>query len=391
MSHPPFRPFPALAALSLLTALVRLNGAEIPPIGPGEFAVGSTNLEVTVPTAAPMIDYLNGKAAGRQVTYLSDILAHRETALLLNIDVPAEPKVFNSQAGIRIPLVLYVLYPTAKDNPRADYKFPYAETGDNVFPHMQGVGEKPLFADPHAKYPLIVYSGGFNTHGLWHLWHLKVLAAHGYIVVDLFHGDNREPSFGTAMAVRPIELRAALDYVLNHPEFADAIDRDRIGASGASAGGHTILAAMGGIDPSGNQPPAADPRIKAGVGLVPFMGGVFGVWPFTVDNWLFGKDFSGLKSVRLPFLALYGQKDKNVPPEGVEAGVRAMSGPTIAVMLDGETHLLSNAAEVETFTWEVLFFDAWLRGDARARQKLELGTTVRGGTSNHKTIQRAAP
>ena len=182
----------------------------------------------------------------------------------------------------------------------------------------------------------------------------------------------------------------ALDFVLGHPDFASAIDRERIGASGASAGGHTILAAMGGIDPTGKHPSAADPRIKAGVGVVPFMGGVFGVWPFTMDNWLFGKDHSGLKSVRQPFLALYGQKDKNVPPEGVEAGVRAMSGPAIAVMLDGETHSLSQGAETDVNTWEVLFFNAWLRNDDQARRQLVLGTTVRGGGSDHKTIQHAA-
>jgi predicted dienelactone hydrolase len=385
----PFRPAPTLSALAALTAFAWLSGAEITPIGPGPFAAGSTNMEVTVavPAKAPMFDYLNGKATANKVVYLTDILTHPESTLVLDIAVPARPKVFGRQAGTRIPLVLYVLYPTTTDNPRSDYKFPYSETGDNVFPHMQGAGEKPIFADAQAKYPLIVYSGGYNTHGLWHLSHLKKLATHGYIVVDIFHGDDRGASLGANMELRPIELRAALDFVLGHPDFGGVIDRDRIGASGASAGGHTILAAMGGIDPTGEHPPAADPRIKAGVGVVPFMGGVFGFWPFTVDNWLFGQDHAGLKSVRLPFLALYGSKDKNVPPEGVEDGVRAMSGPTIAVMLDGESHLLSKDAETDTYTWEVLFFDAWLRGDGRARQQIDLGTTVRGGVNDHKTIQ----
>ncbi len=389
MPHHPTRLAATLAALASLTAFERLSSAEIEPIGPGPFAVGSTNMEVTVPVKAPMVDYLNGKSVANHVTYLSDILARPDSAMLLKIDVPANPAVFHAQAGTRIPLVLYVLYPTVRDNPRSDYKFPYAETGDNVFPHMQGPGEKPLFADARAKYPLIVYSGGYNTHGLWHLAHLKVLAANGYIVVDIFHGDNRGASFDGNMELRPMELRAALDFVLGHPDFAGAIDRERIGASGASGGGHTILVAMGGFDPTGRHPSAGDPRIKAGVGVVPYMGGVLGVWPFTMDDWPFGQDYSGLKPVRRPFLALYGQKDKNVPPEGVEAGVRAMSGPTTAVMLDGETHSLSQGAEADVNTWEVLFFNAWLRNDDKARRQLALGTSVRGGGRDHKTIQQA--
>ena len=380
----------ALAVLSLFAWVTRLVSAELAPIGPGPFAVGSTNLEVTAPVGQPMGDYLNGKATSKYTVYLADLLAHPESAFSLQVAVPADRRDFGARAGARIPLVLYVLYPTTKNNPRADYKFPYAETGDNVFPHMQRAGEKPIFADAAARYPLLLYSGGYNTHGLWHLNHLKWLASHGYVVVDLFHGDNREPSFVSGMAVRPLELRAALDFVLQHPDFAHAIDMGRIGASSASAGAHTILCAMGGIDPTAPNPSLADPRIKAGFGLVPFMGGSMGIWPFQLDAWYFGEDHAGLRTVHAPFLAVYGEKDRNVPPAGVEAGVRAMAGPASAVMLDGETHDLSNSTTSDVNTWEVLFFDAWLRDDSNARQLLEAGTSVRGGVHDHRTIQHGA-
>jgi hypothetical protein len=59
-------------------------------------------------------------------------------------------------------------------------------------------------------------------------------------------------------------------------------------------------------------------------------------------------------------------------------------------MLDGETHDLSNGTTSDVNTWELLFFDSWLRGDPQARQLLETGTSVRGGVRNHRTIQHGA-
>lgn len=378
--------------LSLLLAGAPRAGVELEPIAPGACAVATTNLEVTPQAdAKAMFDFLNGKSNSAGTQYLTDILVHPAAVPTLQLDVPNDPVLYGRQAGTRLPVVLLVVYPTSPDNPRADYRFPYRETGDAVFPHMEQPGDKPILADPTAKYPLIVLSGGYNTHGLWHLWHMKALAAHGYIVVDLFHGDGRGASFAANLALRSLELRAALDFLLRDPAFGPAIDADRIGATGESAGGHTVLAALGGVDPAGKLPAGDDPRVKAAFGLVPFMGGTIGFWPFKQDLWYFGEDHAGLHRVRRPFLAVYGEKDGNVPPEGVEAGVRALSGPAIAVRLDGEEHLISNAAATDVRTWEILFFDAWLRGDNAARRQLETGLSVRGGVNDRKTFQHAAP
>jgi len=365
-------------------------GAELEPIGPGPFAVASTNFEVTPRPEVPMFDFLNGKVTPTRTEYITDILSHPEAVPTLTIPVPNDAKRYGSQAGTKLPLVLVVMYPTAADNPRPDYKFPYKETGDNVFPHMQRPGEKPLLASGVGKYPLIVNAGGYNTHTLWHMEHMKLLASHGYIVVDMLHGDGRGSFFAGNLALRSFELRATLDFMLQRSDFAAAIDADRIGAAGQSAGGHTILAAMGGMDPAAEIAFLPDPRVKAAFGLVPFMGASFGFWPFKTDAWFFGEDHAGLRNVHRPFFAVYGEKDENVVPAGVEAGVRAIAGPATAVMLDGESHLVSNPANSDIGTWEILFFDAWLRDDASAREKLKTGTTVRGGVHDHKTIEHAA-
>ena len=373
----------AIAAVAFSTIA---RAAELEPIGPGPYALATTNLEVTPRADLPMFDCLNGKLTAAGTVYLTDILAHPEAVPTLTIAVPANRRLFGSLAGRSIPLVLLVMYPTDHDNPRPEYVFPYKDTGDSRLPHMQRAGEKPIFAAAPGKFPLVVLSGGYNTHAMWHLNLLKMLASHGYVVIDLLHGDGRGPSFEGNLALRVLELRAAIDYALQSPDFAGAIDPARIGAIGQSAGGHTILAAMGATDPTGRIPTVPDPRIKAGFGLVPFTGGTAGFWPMKLDLWYFGEDHAGLRSVRTPFLAVYGEMDTNVPPEGVEASVRAMSGPATAVKLDGQTHKLYVASQSDVDTWEILFFDAWLKDDAAARRKLELGTSVRGGVGDHKTI-----
>lgn len=385
---PAFRCCWTVASLLFLLGAVRLAATELEPVQPGAFPVATTNFEVRPQAdAKTMFAYLNGNASGAGTQYLTDILVHPQAVPTLQVDVPADAGLFGNQAGTRLPVVLLVVYPTTRDNPRAHYPFPYRETGDAVFTHMQQPGDHPLFADPTAKYPLIVLSGGYNTHSLWHLWHMKALAAHGYIVVDIVHGDGRGSSFAGNLALRSIEVRATIDFLLRDPDFGRAIDAGRIGATGESAGGHTVAAALGGTDPRGRIPGGADPRIKAGFGLVPFLGGSMGFWPFKQDFWFFGEDHAGLQQVDRPFLAVYGAEDANVPPEGVEAGVRALRGPAIAIMLDGEKHIVSDRSASDIRTWEILFFDAWLRGDATARQKLATGTTVRDGVKDHLTIR----
>ena len=68
--------------------------------------------------------------------------------------------------------------------------------------------------------------------------------------------------------------------------------------------------------------------------------------------------------------------------------VRLGTGVTTAIMLDGEPHLVSDAANLDIRTWETLFFNAWLKDDAAARKTLESATSVRGGVPDHRTLQQ---
>lgn len=374
-----------LLASLLLSLALPARAAEIPAYAPGPFAVGSTHLQVSVPSGRPLLDYLNGSKDG---AYISAILTNPQAVPQLQLSVPASEPGAGALVGKPQPLVLHILYPTTAGNARPDYAFPYKDTGDAVVPHMQGPTDKPLLADANAKYPLIVYSGGYNTHGLWHLAHLKGLASHGYIVVNLFHGDGRAPGYLESVALRQVGVRAALDYVLKDPVLGPAIDRERIGASGASAGGMTVLALLGGVDPKHPAHNPRDPRIKAGFGLVPFMGKTIGLWPFQIEAWHLGREFEGLAAVKAPFFAVYADKDSAVSADSVRAGVRRLGGPAWAVELPGEEHLLSPAAEREAYSWELAFFDAVLRGNAEAKAKLVPGTQVQGGSKGRMTFTR---
>jgi hypothetical protein len=382
MQPSPFR----LGLTSLvLSAVGLLRAVEIEPWTIGPCPVGSTHFEVAVPEQINLFDYLNGKGSGKNGRYITDLFVHPQEVPTCYVAIPANSRLYGGYAGQRLPIALYVLYPTIGDNDRPDYAFPYRETGDNVFPRMQRAGEKPLVAPASTKRPLIVYSGGYNTHGLWHLEHLKVLASHGYVVVDLFHGDGRSNSFIANLAVRSLALKTAIDFLLADPDFSAVIDPDRIGVSGASGGGHTVLGALGGIDPGAANPAAADPRIRAGFGLLPFVGREFG---FFTNGWVFGKDYVGLRPVQAPFMAVYGEADVSVSPTTVEAAVRAVSGPVYAVLLERETHSLTPATNSDVHTWELLFFDAWLRDNPDSRQLLARATSVRGGVSDRRTYFR---
>ncbi|MBI2510436.1 MAG: hypothetical protein HYV96_00525 [Opitutae bacterium] len=357
---------PVALLLLLWTSFLALHAIEIAPLATGPYAVGSTNFEADEPKDAPMQDYLiaTGGWLSRE-RYVAQLLKHPDA-------------VFRTEAkttkGEAFPVVCYVLYPTPTDNPRAAYTFPYANTGDNVFPHMQRPGEKPLFAEPGRRWPVVLASHGYNAHGLWEVDRWKRLASHGYIVVSIFHGDGRQ-GWGENHERRPLAVKAVLDRLLGDPDFAAAIDAEHIGVSGSSFGAYTILACLGASDPATGRAEYLDPRLKVGVALVPYAGGNMGKFPF-------GENFAGLRTMTKPYLALYGGDDR---ADYVVATTARCGGETMAVVLPGEKHLLSKDAWNDVPTWEILFFNAWLKNDAKARELLAGDLHVRGGVDDHLT------
>jgi predicted dienelactone hydrolase len=97
------------------------------------------------------------------------------------------------------------------------------------------------------KLPLIVIAHGSGGDFRGHAHTAVALAQAGFVVTALNHpGDNRrDQSRATDLAARPAALRRLVDFMLTDWPSRGALNPARIGAFGFSAGGFTVLAALG--------------------------------------------------------------------------------------------------------------------------------------------------
>jgi predicted dienelactone hydrolase len=185
-----------------------------------------------------------------------------------------------------------------------------------------------------SRLPLILISHGNGGGPGSHADLAMALAASGYVVAAPMHaGDNYMDESGLStpnwLAKRSRELRLTADYLLAAWSGHDRIDAARVGAFGFSAGGATVLAAIGAqpdlrlipehcarepefvcamlrqmkspLLQGGAAAPAsqADPRIRAAVVAAPGLG-------FTMAG-------SALAGVKAPVQLWSAADDTNVP------------------------------------------------------------------------------
>ena len=182
-------------------------------------------------------------------------------------------------------------------------------------PHMQQGAQPPIFADANARWPVLLFSHGLVGSPISsdYIAALTVLASYGYVVVrrsrrsEIHRRQDRE---SLRLPLRPAALRdvcrnagaatavavRALDYLFAHPQYRDHLDINRVGGFGASQGGESLLLMTGAkltitVGMSSKQV-LADPRLKAIVGYVPYLGQPF--FP------AFGRDQSGLDGIATP-------------------------------------------------------------------------------------------
>jgi hypothetical protein len=414
----------ALLALAASLGARAFNHTDtVQPIAPGKLDVACTNIEQDASLIAPgasASDYWEG----RNGHYITDILRNPQSAVHFTAQVPDKRNLYVNHAGGTIPYVAIVCYPTSRNNTDADYTLP--GTGD-VIPHMQKPGALPQIipANEYAStlapglplpntpgvqpLPLIVYSHGLTGSPIssGYVSVMTELAAQGFMVAGVFHGDPRFSrvriedvsdffylltSFGDVVElemVRPLSLKQMLDLLLADPGLSPGIDASRIGGFGASMGGAamTMLAGADATTTLGEHcdTPEHDPRIRAFVGYVPWAG-------YSFLNG-FCHQQSGAKLVNKPYLAISGTDDTTAPLTQMKQALNNFTNTRYMVEWQGGKHELRPEDAGDLFTWMVNFFDAYLdvKADPGAFGRFVRMNTVVGGRADTMTVDVHLP
>jgi predicted dienelactone hydrolase len=415
---------PALVLATPAAAVTFNHELVVGPLSPGRFEVACSNLEQDATRIAeyglPPADFWDG-TGGR---YITEILAQPSSALRIDAVSPDQWTLYPGTFGRSVEYVAIVCHPTSRSNTDPDYALP--GTGD-VVPHMLPPGAEPRListaeylatlgieasaappAGP-AKMPLIVYSHGLagSPIGKGYINVMTQLAAQGYMVAAIFHGDGRFSrvrledfndylfaflNFGRVaemMLLRPVALKAMTDVLLDHPGYSPGIDADRIGGFGASMGGQSMAHLLGARITStlglACRETVQDPRIKAAFAYVPYSG----------QSWLpaFCDGQRGAEGVTRPFMAMTGSFDTTAPQHMTEQAINRMKGSRYMISLLGGEHELRPEDAGDLFTWMLTFFNAYLdvRADPGAMGRLIKMAKVQGGREDRLVVDVHVP
>lgn len=415
-----------IALLAALPAFAFNHDTVVNPLPLGRFPVACSNVEqdvTKIAAGASPSDYWEGRPVNGVDHYVTDILAHPETAVVYDAPVPDQRSIYPGHAGDNVTFAAIVCWPTSASNTDPGYTLP--GTGD-VIPHMQPAGTAPklittneyasafgLHFDPAplfpARLPLLVFSHGLTGSPIspGYVQALVQFAAQGFMVAAPFHGDPRfsrvriEDISDLAFLfanfdrvaemelMRPLSLKVMLDKILANPGYSAGIDTDRIVGFGASLGGEAMMLLAGaklttstGLDCS---EPVHDPRIKAMVGYVPFAGYSF------LPAFCAGQ--SGAKGVNRPYLAISGTADTTAPLGMAEEAVDQFQSSRYMVELIGGQHELRPEDAGDLFTWTLTFLDAYVPNpfDTQAMTRFIKMNGVVGGRTDDMILDVHVP
>ncbi len=391
-----------------MSAAVHASSGIIPSAN-GKYPVGCSNVEQDfsrIRAGAAASDYWEGTPLSDGSHYVTELLVSPANALTYQVAVPkvSEIDVFEKQGGKQLQYAAITCYPTTATNTRADYVLP---SGVKVL-KMQRGAEAPLIAtNPEVtdgKWPLMVMSHGLAGSPLGddYVQVMARLAAEGYVVFAPFHADARYSRIkledvsdyiyvfskyaevAEMEAIRPLGLKQGLDYILGKPEYANAVDQDKIVGFGASLGGMAMMLVQGAkITASwsgAERVIVRDNRYKAVVGYVPYSGQSF--LP------AFGDSNGGVRSVRVPYLGIGGTADVVAPISRSSQMIEALGGSKYFVTIEGMPHGFRIQDAPEVFGWTFMFLNAHLSRDQADRVAFNAVTSVPGGTDDRVTIRK---
>lgn len=131
-----------------------------------------------------------------------------------------------------------------------DWWYPVENQPAKIFDYGLGQGQV-VEAGPIApgRFPLIVLSHGALGAARNYSWLAETLARNGYIVAGVSHfGESYvhgpqtvDPTAVLRSWERPLDISAAITYILEHSRFAQSINAHQIGFVGHSSGGATAM------------------------------------------------------------------------------------------------------------------------------------------------------
>src|SRR4029453_16931558 len=136
-------------------------------------------------------------------------------------------------------LALAVFYPAAlRDRSAARFVMPF-------FANLELYKDAEAAFDGTAR-PLVMFSHGRGSNGLYYAWFAEALASRGYIVAALNHYrantyDSTIAYLANKLGQRPREATPTTRSLRNDPFWGKVIDASRIGIAGHSQGGFTAL------------------------------------------------------------------------------------------------------------------------------------------------------
>jgi predicted dienelactone hydrolase len=224
-------------------------------------------------------------------------------------------------------LAFALFYPAAApDSAAAPYHMLF-------FTNLHLYVDAPVVADT-LKRPLIMFSHGAGSNGLYYAWFGEYLAARGYLVAMLYHYrantyDSTVMYTRSKLWQRPRDLTLDITNLLQDKVWGPHIDANRIGVAGHSQGGFTALWIGGArINPdlylayqtgwrnnpvvpaylraelpldAGPARDVQDSRVKAAFAMAPG------------DVPAFGMDEAGLRQLTVPTYIIVGARDTQAP------------------------------------------------------------------------------
>src|SRR6478672_1722985 len=162
----------------------------VPPIAPGAYPVGCSNVEQGFSRlmGGDAQAYWEGRGSGGS-GYVTDLLVDPAHAFVVNVSLPDDRDLYGDFRNRTLSFGNLVCYPTTTANGHADYALPNGK----VVPRMQRGAEPPIFPSDRERFPVLLFSHGFGGSPISsdYIEALKLFASHGYVVVAPFHGDSR--------------------------------------------------------------------------------------------------------------------------------------------------------------------------------------------------------